>query len=268
MNNKINGTDIVLKDIVFSYETTSPVVLNDINLRIAKGERIAIVGPSGAGKSTLVHTLLRLSRPNSGTIQFGGIDIEDIHLDWYRKQYGVVPQNPMVFQSSIRYNIILGRNDISEDDFRRATFLSGVDEFASSLPESYETIVGQGSGSLSGGQRQRIAIARAILTRPPILILDEATSALDYETEELLCRNFKELSEGATTIVVSHRLSTIRWADRICTVIKGQIVEEGSHDVLIQRGGWYAGLNALQCGYSDQDIFLARDTWRGADYAR
>jgi subfamily B ATP-binding cassette protein HlyB/CyaB len=215
---------------------------------VPAGEIVGIVGPSGSGKSTLAKLVQRLYVPESGRVLVDGIDLAMIDPAWLRRQVGVVLQENILFNRSVRDNIALADPAMAIERVIAASQLAGAHEFVLELPEGYDTIVGERGGSLSGGQRQRIAIARALVMNPRILILDEATSALDYESERVIQQSMREIARGRTVIIIAHRLSTVRSASRIVTIERGRVVEDGTHDQLINTGGRYASLHRLQAG--------------------
>ncbi|MBI5666024.1 MAG: ATP-binding cassette domain-containing protein, partial [Nitrospirae bacterium] len=214
----------------------------DIDLEIAHGEVIAIVGQSGAGKSTLVDLIPRFHSPTKGTITIDGKNLNDIELHSLRELIGIVSQDIILFNDTIRENISFGRREAGEQDINEAAKMAYAYEFISELPAQYDTVIGERGLRLSGGQRQRIAIARAILKNPPILILDEATSSLDSVSEGLVQKALETLMRGRTTVVIAHRLSTIRNADRIVILDKGSIIDIGDHAHLIARNDTYKKL--------------------------
>ena len=218
------------------------VLFRDFSLQIEPNQKLGLVGTSGAGKTTLTKLLLRFYDPTSGAILIDGQDIRMVTQESLRQQIAYVPQEPLLFHRSIRENIAYGRPEATQDDIILAAKQAHAWEFITQLPEGLETVVGERGVKLSGGQRQRIAIARAILKDAPLLVLDEATSALDSESEALIQQSLETLMQGRTSIVVAHRLSTIAALDRIVVVDEGHIVEEGSHDELLARGGIYARL--------------------------
>jgi len=235
--------------------------LDGISFTIAPGERVALVGPSGAGKTTVLQLLLRFYDPQSGTIRIDGTDITRTDPDALRERLSLVPQDPAVFSGSVLDNIRYGRPEATEAQVQRAAELAHADGFIRALPQGYATTVGERGVTLSGGQRQRVAIARAILKDAPILLLDEATSALDAESERAVQTALDTLMRGRTTLVIAHRLATIRAADRILVLDGGKIVESGTHDSLLARGALYAQLAALQ--FTDAYEETARREPRG-----
>lgn len=243
-NLKIDGfkDSICFENVSFSFSGNSTPVLMDVNIKIKRGEMIAIVGKSGVGKSTLVDLIPRFYIPSSGRILFDGYPLNDIELQSLREQIAIVSQDIILFNDTVYENIAFGRPGATENEIINAAKLAYADEFISQLPEGYNTIIGERGLKLSGGQRQRIAIARAILKNPPILILDEATSSLDSISESIVQKALDELMKGRTTIVIAHRLSTIRNADRILVIEKGRIADIGKHEELIERNLAYREL--------------------------
>jgi subfamily B ATP-binding cassette protein MsbA len=235
---------IAYERVSFSYEERP--VLHDVTLRMRAGEIVALVGPSGAGKSTLVNLLPRFFDPDEGRVAIDGTDIRDLTLKSLRALIGIVTQDTVLFNDSIRNNIAYGRLDLPLERVREAAAAAYADEFIMQLPNGYDTVIGEAGVRLSGGQRQRLAIARALLKNAPILILDEATSNLDTESESLVQKALSNLMQGRATLVIAHRLSTVMRADRIVVVEGGQIVEEGSHTELMALGGTYRRLYDLQ----------------------
>ena len=225
----------------FSYgdQPAAPMVLRDLSLEIAPGERLAIVGPSGAGKSTLVNLLLRFYDPSSGSLAVDGHDLREVQLNSLRDRLGVVPQEPVLFSGTVAENIAYGRQEATQEQIAAAATAANAHAFITELPEGYDTVVGERGARLSGGQRQRIAIARAILKDPRILILDEATSSLDTTSEAIVREALERLMQGRTTIVIAHRLSTVESADRIVVLDRGRIAEQGTHTALLARNGLY-----------------------------
>ena len=241
---KVQG-EICFNHVNFSYDEDHPALI-DFNLDVKPGEVVALVGPSGAGKSTVTNLLPRFYDVTDGSITIDGTDIRDVTFSSLRQQIGLVPQETMLFNASIRENILYGRLDATDEEIELAAKAANAEEFILQLPQGYDTLVGDRGNSLYGGQRQRIAIARAILKDPRILILDEATSALDTESEKIVQVALERLMEGRTSIVIAHRLSTIRDADKIVVIDHGRIVEEGTHTGLLNKGGLYAHLHAVQ----------------------
>jgi ATP-binding cassette, subfamily B, bacterial HlyB/CyaB len=240
--------EIVFDHVDFRYRPDGPEILRDVNLRIQAGELVGLVGPSGSGKSTLAKLVQRLYLPLGGRVLVDGVDLAMADVAWLRRQIGVVLQESVLFNRSIRDNIALVDPGMPVERIMAAAELAGAHEFILELPEGYDTVVGERGCNLSGGQRQRIAIARALVNEPRILILDEATSSLDYESERVIQENMRRIAEGRTVLVIAHRLSTVRRLDRIVTIERGGVVEDGDHDELIRRGGRYAALHRLQGG--------------------
>jgi subfamily B ATP-binding cassette protein MsbA len=237
---------VTFDDVTFHYESQSVPALNDINLTIRAGEMVALVGSSGSGKTTLVNLIPRFYEPTAGRILIDGVDIQSYTLRSLRSQIGMVSQDVVLFDDSIRNNIAFGREDATDEDIIQAARLAYAHDFVERLPQGYETVVGEKGVKLSGGERQRVAIARAILRDPPLLILDEATSALDTESERVVQLALANLMKNRTTVVIAHRLSTIQQADRIMVLARGSIVEMGTHDELLCRDGQYKRLHAMQ----------------------
>ena len=238
---------VAFADVHFSYPTrTEHAALHGLTFQVRPGERVALVGPSGAGKSTVLQLLLRFYDPQRGMILVDGLPVTDVDPGQLRRRMALVPQEPAIFAGSVLDNIRYGRPEATPEDVRRAAALAHADGFVEALPRGYLTEIGERGVTLSGGQRQRLAIARAILKDAPILLLDEATSALDAESERAVQDALDRLMEGRTTLVIAHRLATIRAADRILVMDHGRIVEEGAHDALTACGGLYARLAALQ----------------------
>ncbi|WP_050615084.1 ABC transporter ATP-binding protein [Bacillus testis] len=240
----LNGM-IEYQNVTFGYEADRPV-LNNINLHIEAGETIAFVGPSGAGKSTICNLLPRFYDVQSGTISIDGLPIQDMTLDSLRRQIGVVQQDVFLFAGTIRENVQYGKLDATEEEIKRAVSMAHLDDVIQKLPKGLDTVIGERGVTLSGGQKQRLAIARMFLKDPSILILDEATSALDTETEWLIQQSLNELAKGRTTLIIAHRLATIRHADRIIVIDEDGIAEEGTHQELMDRHGVYTKLNEAQ----------------------
>ncbi len=238
--------EIRFEAVSFGYDHRR--VLEEINLTIRQGQVVALVGPSGSGKTTVANLLLRYFDPTSGRITIDGVDLRDCTLASLRRQIALVTQDTLLFNDSIRDNIAYGRGDIPTEEVRRAAQSAYADEFISAIPQGYDAVVGEGGVRLSGGQRQRLAIARALLKNAPILILDEATSQLDSESESEVQRALANLMQDRTVLIIAHRLTTVSGADVIHVLEDGRIVESGTHEELIQRGGRYRKLYELQLG--------------------
>ncbi|MGH7251553.1 MAG: lipid A export permease/ATP-binding protein MsbA [Nitrospiraceae bacterium] len=239
------------RNVSFQYEGAEAPALREISLTVGAGEVVALVGSSGGGKSTLVSLVPRFYEPTEGVILIDGRDIRDGTLRSLRAQIGIVSQDTVLFDDTVWNNIAYGHEKATDEDVSRAAELAFAHEFIQRLPERYHTLIGENGVKLSGGERQRLAIARAILRDPPILILDEATSSLDSESERIVQLAFSNLMRNRTTLVIAHRLSTVQKADRIVVLDRGQIVESGSHEELLQRGGLYKRFHAVQ--FQDMD---------------
>ena len=243
---KVSGT-IRIDNLSFHYPARpAQPALADLSLTINAGETLALVGPSGAGKSTLFDLLLHFYQPDSGRILIDGVDTAKLSLADLRRCFALVPQNPALFHGTVADNIRYGRPDASLDDVVQAARIAHAEEFIRALPEGYETRLGDGGLGLSGGQKQRLAIARALVTDAPILLLDEATSALDAESEHLIQQAMPALTAGRTTLVIAHRLATVRDADRIAVLDQGRLQAIGSHEELMAQNGLYRRLAELQ----------------------
>jgi ATP-binding cassette, subfamily B, bacterial len=245
--NRLKG-NIEFKDVKFTYPTRNDIqVLKGLNFSVKSGQKVALVGASGAGKSTIVQLMLKFHKATEGVVTIDGKDINDYNISEYRSNLAIVPQEVLLFGGTIRENILYGKPDATDTEILEASKLSNSWEFISQFPEGLETIVGERGIKLSGGQRQRIAIARAILRNPSILLLDEATSSLDAESEKVVQDALNILMEGRTSIIIAHRLATVREVDKICVIDGGRIVEEGTHEELSELPkGIYAGLARLQ----------------------
>ena len=237
--------EIEFKDVSFSYVKGEKEILNHLNLHIKKGGNVALVGPSGGGKTTLCNLIPRFYEAESGEILLDGKNIRDITLRSLRSNIGVVAQDVYLFSGTIRDNIIYGKADATEEEIIEAAKKAGAHEFISSLPNGYDTYVGERGVKLSGGQKQRISIARVFLKNPPILLLDEATSALDNESEKLVQESLERLAKGRTTLTIAHRLTTIRNADEIVVLTEEGIAEQGSHSELMAKGGIYSNMYSM-----------------------
>jgi ATP-binding cassette, subfamily B, bacterial HlyB/CyaB len=240
--------DITFEHVTFRYRIDGPEVLHDVSFHVAAGQVVGIVGPSGSGKSTLAKLVQRLFVPETGRVLVDGVDLAMVDPAWLRRQVGSVLQENVLFNRTVRDNIALADPGMTMQRIIAAADLAGAHDFILELPEGYDTIVGERGATLSGGQRQRIAIARALVTNPRILIFDEATSALDYESERVIQQNMERIAKNRTVVIIAHRLSTVRRCDRIVTLERGRLVEDGTHDELIRSGGRYASLHRLQSG--------------------
>jgi len=212
------------------------------------------VGPSGSGKSTIIQLLERFYDPNNGEVLLDDVNIKDFDLKWYRRNIGLVSQEPILFSGTIEENIRLGKPGAPMEEIEQAAKMANAYDFIMAQPKGFKTKVGEKGTQLSGGQKQRVAIARAILKDPKILLLDEATSALDTESESLVQDALDKLMQGRTTIIIAHRLSTVRNADRICVMMKGKIVEQGTHEKLLEKNGVYANLVSKQLASTEEEI--------------
>jgi subfamily B ATP-binding cassette protein HlyB/CyaB len=240
--------DISFEHVSFRYRIDGQEVLRDVSFDVPAGQTVGIVGPSGSGKSTFAKLVQRLYVPERGRVLIDGMDLAMADPAWLRRQIGIVLQENVLFNRSVRENIALADPAMPMERVVAAAKLAGAHDFILELTEGYDTVVGERGSTLSGGQRQRIAIARALVTDPRILIFDEATSALDYESERIIQRNMKEIAKGRTVLIIAHRLSTVRATDRIVTLERGRLVEDGTHEALISNGGRYASLHRLQAG--------------------
>ena len=241
----ING-EIVLDKVSFRYNPEGKPVLQNINLAIPAGIKVGIVGKSGSGKSTLTQLIQRLYLPESGRILIDGVDIAQVEPAWLRRQVGVVLQENFLFGGTIEENIAIAAPNATKEQIINAAKMAGADEFIDQMQHKYDTFVGERGSLLSGGQKQRISIARALLTDPKILIFDEATSALDYESEKIIMDNLEKITQGRTTLMIAHRLSTVKSCEAIIVMDKGNIVEVGTHEQLIKANGYYYNLYATQ----------------------
>lgn len=237
------------EEITFRYRPDGQEVIRKMSFSVEPGQVIGIVGRSGSGKSTIAKLLQRLYVPERGRISVDGVDLAQVDPAWLRRHVGVVLQENFLFNGSVRSNIALTDPGLAMEPVIQAAKLAGAHEFILELENGYDTLIGEHGCTLSGGQRQRIAIARALVANPRILIFDEATSALDYESESVIQQNMAQIGKGRTVFIIAHRLSTVRPADRIYVIERGEIVEQGAHDELLRIGGFYARLHALQSGH-------------------
>ena len=250
---------IAVENVSFRYgsDPDMPWALWHVSLQLKPGEVVALVGPSGAGKTTLASLLPRFWDVTEGRITFDGVDLRSLRLAELRKRIGLVPQEPALFSGTVRENIAYANPEAPEDRIESAARAAHAHEFIERLPQGYDTLVGERGVKLSGGQRQRIAIARAILKDPMVLLLDEATSSLDNESEQLIEDAMERLLEGRTTLIIAHRLSTVRRADRLIVMDHGRIVEEGTHTSLLSHRGLYARLYSKQFREEEVELPLA-----------
>lgn len=245
----LQDAQIEFKDVHFAYKDRA--ILKGVSFTVPAGKKVAIVGPSGAGKSTISRLLFRFYDPQKGAIEIDGQNVQDVQQASVRAAIGVVPQDSVMFNASIGYNINYGRAEASQDEIEEAAKLASIDSFIKQLPEGYEALVGERGLKLSGGEKQRVAIARAILKKPSIFLFDEATSALDSQTEKQIQSALNEVSESRTTLIIAHRLSTIVDCDEILVMREGQIAERGTHADLIAMEGLYAAMWARQASGFD-----------------
>jgi ATP-binding cassette subfamily B protein len=237
----VRSGEVAFDNVMFGYDPRRPI-LKGISFRVPAGKTLAIVGPSGAGKSTISRLLFRFYDLTSGHIRIDGQDIRDVQQQSLRSSIGIVPQDTVLFNDTVEYNIAYGKPGASHAEIEQAAWMAHISDFIAKLPDGYQTRVGERGLKLSGGEKQRVAIARTILKSPPILLFDEATSALDTQTEREIQSNLKELSRNRTTLVIAHRLSTIVDADEIIVLSDGRIAERGRHGELLQQDGIYAAM--------------------------
>ena len=239
---------VTFEHVTFRYRIDGSAVLHDLSFAVPAGQVVGVVGPSGSGKSTLAKLIQRLYLPETGRVLVDGVDLAMVDTAWLRRQIGIVLQDNVLFNRTVRDNIALADPAIPFERVVAVAQLAGAHDFILEMPEGYDTMIGERGATLSGGQRQRIAIARTLVTDPRILIFDEATSALDYDSEHLIQENMEHIARGRTVFIIAHRLSTVRRADRIITIEGGRLVEDGTHDELVRTGGRYASLHRLQGG--------------------
>ncbi|MEE9454973.1 MAG: ABC transporter ATP-binding protein/permease [Paracoccaceae bacterium] len=247
------GGEIIFKDVDFSYESERSI-LHNLNLSIGAGQTVAVVGPSGSGKSTIGRLLFRFYDVADGSLKIDGQDVRDITQSSLRDKIGVIPQDTVLFNDTIGYNIAYGRPEASKAEVIEAAKAAQIHDFILSLPDGYDAIVGERGLKLSGGEKQRVGIARTLLKNPPILLLDEATSALDSETEQDILESLKAMGKGRSVITIAHRLSTVVHADRIIVLEKGHVTEQGTHDALLALNGRYASMWARQAADNEEHI--------------
>jgi ATP-binding cassette subfamily B protein len=240
--------DVAFEGVDFRYHEGGPQVLTDLSLAMPAGETTAVVGSTGAGKTTLIKLLLRFHDPSSGRVSFDGCDLRDLDLTSLRGAIGLVSQDVFLFHGTVYENVAYGRRDASREEVEDACRIAEAHDFITALPEGYDTLVGERGQKLSGGQRQRLSIARALLKDPPLLVLDEATSSVDNETEAAIQRSLARIAVGRTTVIIAHRLSTVRNAHRIHVLDRGRVAESGTHEELLAVGGLYASLWRVQTG--------------------
>ena len=236
-----SNAEITFKNISFGYRTDR-IIIKNISFHLEKGKSLAIVGPTGAGKSTISKLLFRFYDPNEGEVLINNENIKNFKQESLRKSIGIVPQDTVLFNDTIYYNISYGNPEASHDEIINAAKIAGIHDFIESIPDKYQTIVGERGLKLSGGEKQRVAIARTVLKNPSIFFFDEATSALDSSTEKDIIENLNKISEGKTTLIIAHRLSTVSKADNIIVIDKGEIVEEGNHPTLLAKKGLYSSM--------------------------
>jgi subfamily B ATP-binding cassette protein MsbA len=251
---------IELRNVSFNYGSDERLVLREVSLQIAAGRVVALVGESGGGKSTLTKLIPRFHDPVEGAVLWDGTDLRDARIASLRRNIAIVTQETVLFNDTVRYNISYSRPDATEAEIERAARAAHAHDFIMELPAGYDTIVGERGIFLSGGQRQRLAIARAVLADACVLVLDEATSALDAESERLVQKALANLMSGRTTVVIAHRLSTVRRADLIVVMERGRIIETGKHSELLERGGAYRRLYELQFADEEEEVLVNRES--------
>jgi subfamily B ATP-binding cassette protein MsbA len=239
--------DIVFDHVAFCYDSKAPV-LRDVSFRVEPGQFVGIVGPTGSGKSTIISLIPRFYDATAGRVRIDGVDVRDYQLQGLRQNFAFVLQDTILFRGTVRENIAYGRPDATAAEIIQAAQLANAHEFIATMPNGYETLVGERGMSLSGGQRQRLGIARALIRNSPVLILDEPTAALDNEAEERVIEALERLMKGRTVVMIAHRLATLRSADKLIVLKDGSVSEEGTHEYLLSLGGVYAGLHDAQEG--------------------
>jgi len=242
--------EVCFKDVVFGYDKDKPI-LRGMSFKVKPGEKVALVGATGSGKSTVIKLIPRFYDPQEGCILIDGVDIRDVKISSLRKHIGIVHQDVFLFPTTIRENIAYGKPNATQDEIERATKAAKIHDFIMSLPKGYDTVVGERGVTLSGGQRQRLAIARALLVNPSILILDDSTSSVDAETEKEIYESLKELVKNKTVFIVTQRLSTLKLSERIIVIEDGKVVEDGTHEELMGKGGVYARLYVSQYAFQE-----------------
>jgi ATP-binding cassette subfamily B protein len=242
---KVDGGEVEFRGVSFAYDPARPI-LKDVSFKVAPGKTVAIVGASGAGKSTISRLLFRFYDTTRGSVLIDGQDVRDVSQSSWRAAIGIVPQDTVLFNDTIYYNIAYGRTGATQAEVEEAARLAAIHDFITSLPDGYQSMVGERGLKLSGGEKQRVAIARTILKRPAIFLFDEATSSLDTHTEKDIQESLKQVSSGRTTLVIAHRLSTVVDADEIIVLEDGRIVERGNHSGLLTQNGRYAAMWARQ----------------------
>ncbi|MEM4169831.1 MAG: ABC transporter ATP-binding protein, partial [Thermoproteota archaeon] len=242
--------EVCFKDVVFGYDMDKPI-LKGMSFTVKPGEKVALVGATGSGKSTVIKLIPRFYDPQEGCILIDGVDIRDVKISSLRRNIGIVHQDVFLFPTTIRENIAYGKPNATQEEIERAAKAARIHDFITSLPKGYDTVIGERGVTLSGGQRQRLAIARALLVNPAILILDDSTSSVDAETEREIYESLRELVKNKTVFIVTQRLSTLKLSERIIVIEDGKVVEDGTHEELMSRGGVYAKLYVSQYAFQE-----------------